>query len=165
MMASASKKRKKKSGGKATENEGNNESRLLPFAFDSGFLSGSHPPDFDDEMDGYDDEEENEWAHLAASVRMFSGSLVRSGLAEMEMASAREAALRAEYERRRVEYEAQMADMMLRTQLQIATFISENSRRRKRKRDQFLEQGLPSSDDDETWGLLMLGLLQCNLRF
>ncbi|KAK9268233.1 hypothetical protein L1049_010676 [Liquidambar formosana] len=122
----------------------------LKYAFDAGFLSGEHPPDTPATVDDGDDGdstippssdsdssnssgESKRLADLAAGLRVFSESLLRTELAELEMVKAREA-LRFEAEKRRVEAETEMTQMLLQTQLQIASFVSRKSPNRKRKR-------------------------------
>nr|DAD22614.1 TPA_asm: hypothetical protein HUJ06_024077 [Nelumbo nucifera] len=53
-------------------------------------------------------------------------------LAEMEMIKAREA-WRVEKERRLIESEAEMTQMLLETQLQVASFLLQKNQKRKRK--------------------------------
>lgn len=138
--------------GRAGHNRGasNNDFRLK-YAVDAGFLSGPHPDDtpnalaLDDEESGRappssDDSESCEsagesprLASLAASFRVFSESLLRMERAQLEMAKAREAS-RLESEKRRIESEAELTRMMRQTQLQIASFVLQQSPSRKRKR-------------------------------
>ncbi|KAL6332615.1 hypothetical protein AAG906_009935 [Vitis piasezkii] len=128
--------------------------KRLKYAFDAG-LSGAHPPDTPvTSCDSAD--ESKRLADLAASFRVFSESLARMELAEMEMLKAREA-FRLEAEKRRLESEAEMTQMLLQTQLQIASLVS-RSPSRKRKRG---EEDDPSISERE--GGLLLSLLQCNL--
>ncbi|KAF8414145.1 hypothetical protein HHK36_002144 [Tetracentron sinense] len=131
----------------------------LKYAFDGGFLSGAHPPDtpltvdVDDEDSSIPQSSESEssdsvgeskrFSDLAASIQVFSGSLLRMELAEIEMLKAREA-LRVEAERRRVELEDEMTQMFLSTQLQMASFLARESRNRKRKR---VEEEISSSSE------------------
>lgn len=128
----------------------------LRYAFDAGFLSAAHyspdhvsrgldlvdddddedsssPLSSDSETDDDSDGESTRWTDVAASFRVFSDSLLRMERAESEMAKAREA-LRLEAEKRRAESEAELTEMMLRTQLQIASFVSRRIPSRKRKR-------------------------------
>lgn len=127
------------------------DGRLLQYGFDAGFLSS--PPDSPDTMmevhvgkedaintSSSSDSEESDLASdstrladLTASLQIFSESLLRMELAEMEMLKAREA-LRIESARRRIESEAEMNRMLMQTQLQIASFLSQRSSNRKRKR-------------------------------
>lgn len=126
--------------------------RRLKYAFDAGFLSGTHPPPdtpvtLDSDVRGStiplgstsnssdSADESKRLADLAASFRVFTESLVRMELAEMEMLKAREA-FRLETEKRRLESEAEMTQMLLQTQLQIASLVSRGpSRKRKREED------------------------------
>ncbi|KAL6332214.1 hypothetical protein AAG906_001929 [Vitis piasezkii] len=123
--------------------------KRLKYAFDAGFLSGAHPPDTP----------VTRLADLAASFRVFSESLARMELAEMEMLKAREA-FRLEAEKRRLESEAEMTQMLLQTQLQIASLVS-RSPSRKRKRGEEDDPSISESQMQE--GGLLLSLLQCNL--
>ncbi|XP_010252531.1 PREDICTED: uncharacterized protein At4g22160 [Nelumbo nucifera] len=142
----------------------------LKHAFDAGFLSGSHPPDTPRTVDVHEEEdpiiraisdsessdsigESKWWADLAASVHVFTGSMLRMELAEMEMIKAREA-WRVEAERRLIESEAEMTQMLLETQLQVASFLSQKNRKRKRKR----------VEDEDRRDIWLLGLL-CNLNY
>lgn len=126
----------------------------LGYAFDAGFLSAAHyspdnvprgldlvdddddsnsPLSSDSETDDDSHGESTRWTDVAASFRVFSDSLLRMERAESEMAKAREA-LRLEAEKRRAESEAELTQMILRTQLQIASFVSRRIPSRKRKR-------------------------------
>ncbi|XP_059624474.1 uncharacterized protein At4g22160 [Cornus florida] len=160
--------------GRSEPNRGaRNDEKRLKYAFDAGFLSGANPSDTPNTVDADDgdsatlktsdsessdsDCDSKQLAGLAASFRVFSESMLRMELAEMEMIKAREA-LRYEAEKRRVESEAEMTRMLLQTQLQIASFLSRTCVNRKRKR---------SADDEtstsEREGAMLLSLLQCNL--
>ncbi|XP_077216639.1 uncharacterized protein At4g22160 [Tasmannia lanceolata] len=141
----------------------------LPYAFDSGFVSGARPSDtllpLDSESDSSGD---SCGAHLAETVRAFSEFLLRREMEEIERVKATEA-LRAESERRRSESETQITELILNTQLQIATCLSSKqsrNRKRKRVREEEDQDGEESpSAPDEMWDLLMLGFIQCNFRF
>ncbi|KAH7569434.1 hypothetical protein JRO89_XS06G0161400 [Xanthoceras sorbifolium] len=111
---------------------GDNENRLR-HAVDAGFLSGAREGEFSDSDSCDSDSESTRLADLSASFRVFSESLLRRELAEMEMMKSREA-LRCEAEKRRMESEAELTRMMVQTQLQIASFVAGKSRSRKRKR-------------------------------
>ncbi|XP_018829621.1 uncharacterized protein At4g22160-like [Juglans regia] len=164
--------------GRAGLNRGasNNDFRLK-YAVDAGFLSGPHPNDtpnalaLDDEESGRapssDDSESCEsagesprLASLAASFRVFSESLLRMERAQLEMAKAREAS-RLESEKRRIESEAELTRMMRQTQLQIASFVLQQSPSRKRKRVE--EDHSPLLSERE--GALLSSFIQCNLLF
>ncbi|KAA8515554.1 hypothetical protein F0562_018835 [Nyssa sinensis] len=147
-----------------------NDDNRLKYAFDAGFLSGSHPTDTVDADDGdsttpqSSDSEDSDsvgeskrLADLSTSLRLFSESMLRMELAEMEMIKAREA-LRHKAEKRRAELEAESTQMFLQTQLQIASFISQTSPNRKRKRS-----NEDNSSTSEREGAMLLSLLQCNL--
>ncbi|KAJ4703985.1 hypothetical protein OWV82_023812 [Melia azedarach] len=69
-------------------------------------------------------------------------------------------ALRCEAEKRRIESEAELTQMLAQTQLQIASFVAGKgmSQNRKRKRDE--EDELPPASQRES--ALLLTLLQCN---
>lgn len=132
---------------------GLNDDNRLRYAFDAGFLSsGAHPHDSpqatdldvgdSDDPPSSDSEPESSDASngmstrltgLAASLRVLSDSLLRTERAEAEMAKTREA-LRLQSERRRVESEAEMTQMLLQTELQIASLVSRRNPSRKRKR-------------------------------
>lgn len=153
------------------------DGRLLQYGFDAGFLSSPQPPDSPDTMmevhvgkedaintSSSSDSEESDLASdstrladLTASLQIFSESLLRMELAEMEMLKAREA-LRIESARRRIESEAEMNRMLMQTQLQIASFLSQRSSNRKRKR---LDTDDTTSSDRK--GSLLMSLLQSNL--
>ncbi|KAJ0018712.1 hypothetical protein Pint_09788 [Pistacia integerrima] len=72
-------------------------------------------------------------ADLSTTFRIFSESLLRKELDELEMMKSREA-LRCEAEKRRVETEAESTQMLAQTQLQIASFVAGMSSSSKRKR-------------------------------
>ncbi|CBI33001.3 unnamed protein product, partial [Vitis vinifera] len=153
--------------------------KRLKYAFDAGFLSGAHPPDTPVTVDSDNRDstiplgstsescdsadESKRLADLAASFRVFSESLARMELAEMEMLKAREA-FRLEAEKRRLESEAEMTQMLLQTQLQIASLVS-RSPSRKRKRG---EEDDPSISEREGGLLLSYCSATCSsdlLRF
>ncbi|XP_021294495.1 uncharacterized protein At4g22160 [Herrania umbratica] len=146
----------------------------LKYNFDAGFLSNARPSDTPnlDEEDSNDpsslDSDSCDWecqstplADLSASLRVFSDSMLRMELAGMEMVKAMEAS-RCEAEKRRMESEAELTRMMLRTQSQIASFIAGDNRKRKRVEED--EQPRDSSVRYRQ-GALLLSLLQCNLIF
>ncbi|CAK9146604.1 unnamed protein product [Ilex paraguariensis] len=150
-----------------------NDESPLKYAFDSGFLSGAHPPDAPNSIDADDgnssslhdsDSESSDsvthskrTADLAASFRVFSESMLRMELAELEMIKAMEAS-RIEAEKRRVGLDNELTQMMLQTQLQIASFLSRTCTNRKRKRSS--EDGFSSSGRE---GAMLLSSLLCNL--
>ncbi|XAR53814.1 hypothetical protein NMG60_11022502 [Bertholletia excelsa] len=151
-----------------------NEKRLR-YAFDGGFLSGDHPADSPEAVDGGSetrrspdsessdsDGESRGLADLAASFRVFSESVVRMELAELEMVKAREAS-RQEAENRRAELDSELTQMLLQTQLHIASYVAAASSTRKRKRS----DGHGDSESDSTMpdreGATLLSLLHCNL--
>lgn len=126
-------------------NARNNEGRQN-YAFDAGLLSGARPNVADRDGDDSDvqfssdsesssdsDGESTRLSGLAASFRVVSDSLLRMEQTELEMAKAREA-LRLKAEKQRVELEAELTQMLLQTQLQVASLVSRQSPRRKRKR-------------------------------
>ncbi|CAH8275754.1 unnamed protein product [Arabidopsis lyrata] len=103
---------------------------------------------------------------LSAIIRVLSDSLLRTELAEMEMIKAREAA-RLEAEKRRLEMEVDLTQMVLQTHLQATTSLLVGEHKispaqRKRKRSDVEE--LESSTTREK-SLALLGLLQLNLIF
>ncbi|KAF3451769.1 hypothetical protein FNV43_RR07865 [Rhamnella rubrinervis] len=100
---------------------------------DDGDEDSSSPLSSDSETDDGSDGKSARWADVAASFRVFSDSLLRMERAESEMAKAREA-LRLEAEKRRAESEAELTQMMLRTQFQIASLVSRRIPSQKRKR-------------------------------
>lgn len=80
---------------------------------------------------------------LSAIIRVLSDSLLRTELAEMEMIKAREAA-RWEAEKRRLEMEVELTQMVLQTHLQVTSslLVGEHKispARRKRKRSEVEE--------------------------
>ncbi|KAL4563001.1 hypothetical protein LXL04_027032 [Taraxacum kok-saghyz] len=70
---------------------------------------------------------------LAASLRHFAEGMMRREAAELEMMKAREAA-RIAAENRRLERETELTEMLLKTQLQITSFLCSGTSDRKRKR-------------------------------
>ncbi|TXG46927.1 hypothetical protein EZV62_026221 [Acer yangbiense] len=116
---------------------GNNENRQK-HAVDAGFPSSAAREEEFSDSDSCDSVSESSssstrLADLSASFRVFSESLLRRELAEMEMMKSREA-LRCEAEKRRMETEAELTQMLVQTQLQIASFVAGKSTSRKRKR-------------------------------
>ncbi|KAI3928555.1 hypothetical protein MKW98_024156 [Papaver atlanticum] len=103
--------------------------------------------------------ESNRLADLSASFKMISSSLMKMKLADIEMIKAREIS-RIESEKRSVEVEANLTQMLVNTQLEIASFLSRTIQKRKRKR-----VGNDDSSISERQSLLLLGLLQCNMFF
>ncbi|KAL6179938.1 hypothetical protein ACLB2K_046609 [Fragaria x ananassa] len=106
---------------------------------------------------------------LAASFRIVSESLLRMEQTELEMAKAREA-LRLKAEKRRLDSEAELTEMLLQTQLQIASLVSrekDHHRSRKRKRAEEEEENDSSSSSavSKREGGLALSLLQCSMLF
>ncbi|KAI5330834.1 PREDICTED: At4g22160 [Prunus dulcis] len=160
-------------------NARNNEGRQN-YAFDAGLLSGARPnvADRDDEdsdvqfssdseSSSDSDGESTRLSGLAASFRVVSDSLLRMEQTELEMAKAREG-LRLKAEKQRVELEAELTQMLLQTQLQVASLVSQQSPRRKRKRVEDADESLlpsPSSSISQREGALVLSLVQCNLLF
>lgn len=153
-----------------------NDENRLKYAFDAGFSSGGgHPhdspqtPDFDaggsDDPPSSDPESSNgkstSLTGLTASLRVLSDSLMRMERAEVEMAKTREA-LRLQSETRRLELEAEMTQMLLRTELQIASLVSRRNPSRKRKR---VEEDQTTSQLSQREGSLLVSLIQCNLLF
>lgn len=123
----------------------------LNHAFDAGLFSGpSHRDNTKDEDDLLNYESDGDSTSLttglSASLRFFSESMMRIEQAESEMVKRRED-LRLKAEKRRIESEAELTQMLLRTQLQIASFASRQSQIKKRKRDD-------SGEVDETASLL-----------
>lgn len=134
-----------------------NGRNLLRYA---GFFAGVNPPDATNSVDvgdgdsataqGSDDSgssdsvgDSNRMADLAACLRVFSESMLRMELAELELIKARET-YRLEAEKRRFESEAELTQTMMQTQLQIAKFLSRSCTDRKRKR---------SDEDDSSTSL------------
>jgi hypothetical protein len=114
------------------------EENRLKHACDAGMVTGEVPSDSEDSnnplsSDSVSSESPPRLADLAASFRVFSESMARMDLAEMEMIKAREAS-RLEAEKRRMELEAELTRMMLQTQLQIASIVAGKGTSRKRKR-------------------------------
>ncbi|CAL5408293.1 unnamed protein product [Camellia sinensis] len=151
------------------------DNKRLKYAFDAGFLSGAHPsdtPDTDDDGDSVtrrssdsessDSDTDSEGLNdLAASFQLFSESMLRMELAELEMAKAREAS-RLEAEKRRAQLESELTQMLLHTQLQIASYISQPSPTSSRKRKRSDEDNSSISSEREG-GAMLVSLLQCNL--
>ncbi|KAI3988066.1 hypothetical protein MKX01_011855 [Papaver californicum] len=90
---------------------------------------------------------------------MISSSLMKMKLANIEMIKAREIS-RIESEKRGVESEANLTQMLVNTQLEIASFLSRTIQKRKRKRVENDDSSI-----SERQSLLLLGLLQCNMFF
>lgn len=142
-----------------------NEEFSLNYAFDAGFIPGPHPPDSPNNRDYSEFSQSSDSASsgskrtsdLAASLRVFSEAMLRMEMAELEMVKAREAS-RLAAENRRLETEAELTQLILKTQLQIASVITRTWTSRKRKR---------SDEDDSSAsqreGAMLLSLLQCNL--
>ncbi|KAL9287698.1 hypothetical protein AtEden1_Chr4g0298891 [Arabidopsis thaliana] len=104
-------------------------------------------------------------AGVSAMIRVLSDSLLRTELAEMEMIKAREAA-RLEAEKRRLEMEVDLTQMVLQTHLQAMSSLPIGEHKiyqaqRKRKRSDVEE--LESSTREKS--IALLGLLQLNLIF
>lgn len=150
-----------------------NSAGRLNHAVDTGLLSAVHPnvvdrddedshatlsSDSDRDSSSDSDGESTRVSGLAASFRVVSESIQRMEQAELEMAKAREA-LRLKAEKQRVELETELTQMLLQTQLQIASLVSQRQSRPSRKRKR-VEEDEPSSE-----GALGLSLLQCNLLF
>ncbi|XP_030552992.1 uncharacterized protein At4g22160 [Rhodamnia argentea] len=137
----------------------------LKNAVDAGLFSGAHTPSEDPGGDSASSDAAGEsprWTGVATSFRLFSESMLRMELAEVEMAKAREA-LRLEAERRRAELEGEMTRMLLQTQLQIATVVAGKSQSGGRKRKRAEDEDRASASTRE--GALLLSLLHCNLLF
>lgn len=137
----------------------------LKHACDAGVLSSADTPetiDLDDGRlgSGSDSCESTDnsapLADLSAGLRVFSDWILRMQLSETEMIKAMEAS-RCEAEKRRAESEAECTRMLQRTQLQIASFVAGESKKRKRTE----EDGLRGSSKRR--GALLLSLLQCDL--
>ncbi|EOA19075.1 hypothetical protein CARUB_v10007741mg [Capsella rubella] len=119
-----------------------------------GDLSGTHSSDSVTESNssldsGTESNMSSDSTGLAAIIRVLSDSMLRRELAEMEMIKAREAA-RLEAEKRRLEMEVELTQMVLQTHLQAAAslLVGEQKRppaRRKRKRSEGAEEHEPSS--------------------
>lgn len=142
------------------------EENRLKHACDAGMVTGEVPSDSEDSnnplsSDSVSSESPPRLADLAASFRVFSESMARMDLAEMEMIKAREAS-RLEAEKRRMELEAELTRMMLQTQLQIASIVTGKGTSRKRKRVGEEEGEMPILSRE---GALLLSLLQCNFFF
>lgn len=88
-----------------------------------------------------------------------SESLLRMERAELEMVKAREAS-RLAAEKRRAELEIELTQVMVRTQLQIAScVVSRTGLSRKRKRSDEVDDSSNSARERA----MLLSLLQCNL--
>ncbi|XP_062088276.1 uncharacterized protein At4g22160 [Humulus lupulus] len=99
---------------------------------------------------------------LSASLRVLSDLLLRMERAEAELNKTREA-LRLHAENRRIELEAELTQMLLRTELQIASFISRPISVSSRKRKRIEEETTPQVSQRD--GALLFTLLQFNLLF
>ncbi|GKV01957.1 hypothetical protein SLEP1_g14461 [Rubroshorea leprosula] len=142
----------------------------LKYSCDAGMLSCVHPPEavnLDNEdsngplSSDYDScdstDDSTPLAKLSAGVRVFSDWLLTTKLSETEMIKAMEAS-RWEAEKLRAESEVEATRMLLRTQSQIASFVSATeSRKRKRVEED------ESRDSSKRRGALLLSLLQCDL--
>lgn len=113
----------------------------------------------DDEGWSSDSSGMSRWS-LAASIRDFAESMMRREVAELEMMKAREAA-RIEEENRRLERETELTEMLLKTQLQITSFLCSRTSDRKRRRSEEDDGDSPVSVQRE--GAMLLSLLQFNL--
>lgn len=113
----------------------------------------------DDEGWSSDSSGMSRWS-LAASIRDFAESMMRREVAELEMMKAREAA-RIEAENRRLERETELTEMLLKTQLQITSFLCSRTTDRKRRRSEEDDGDSPVSVQRE--GAMLLSLLQFNL--
>ncbi|KAL3820758.1 hypothetical protein ACJIZ3_006663 [Penstemon smallii] len=125
--------------------ERNHRSSPLTYTFNGQHLPTSPPDDetpYTSESNSQTSEtgqsSDSEYSHpskksdLPASLRIIGESMLRIELAELEMMKKRETA-RLEAEKLRAEIEDKMTQMILQTQLQIASFVSQNSSTRKRK--------------------------------
>lgn len=130
----------------AQNRTGSNDENRLKYTCDAGFISNTPNLDEEDSNDplgfdsnNYDSEYDSaQLTDLSASLRVFSDSMLRMELAGMEMIKAMEVS-RCEAEKRRVESEAELTRMMLRTQSQIASYIAGDGENRKRKRKRVAE--------------------------
>ncbi|WCJ20146.1 hypothetical protein M5689_002400 [Euphorbia peplus] len=143
----------------------------LKFSSDAGILSDERTAN---NHDG-DSEDSNELTSsgsrrsdsppmdcVGASLRLFADSLVRMEQAETEMMRVRET-LRCEAEKRRMEMESELTQMMLATELQIASIVAGKGLSRRRKR-------IEENNEDESaisWRkrALLRCLLHCNFSF
>lgn len=156
----------------AQNRTGSNDENRLKYTCDAGFISNTPNLDEEDSNDplcfdsnNYDSEYDSaQLTDLSASLRVFSDSMLRMELAGMEMIKAMEAS-RCEAEKRRVESEAELTRMMLRTQSQIASYIAGDGENRKRKRKRVAEDEPGDDSVSLRQGALLLSLLQCNLIF
>ncbi|KAI3992714.1 hypothetical protein MKX01_021675 [Papaver californicum] len=103
--------------------------------------------------------ESNRLADLSASFRMISSSLMKMKLDDIEMIKARDIS-RIESEKRGVESEANLTQMLVNSQLEITSFLSRTIHKRKRKRVENDDSSI-----SERQSLLLLGLLQWNMFF
>ncbi|KAL9392849.1 hypothetical protein Peur_016769 [Populus x canadensis] len=142
------------------------EENRLKHACDAGMVSGEIPSDSEDSnnppsSDSVSSVSPPRLADLAANFRVFSETMARMDLAEMEMIKAREAS-GLEAEKRRMELEAELTRMMLQTRLRIASIVAGKGMGSKRKRAGEEEEEMPISSRE---GALLLNLLQCNNFF
>ncbi|XP_026422977.1 uncharacterized protein LOC113318912 [Papaver somniferum] len=148
----------------------------LSYTSEGGSLLGAHPLDTlptivvdggarqflltsQDSDKTHSTNESNRLADLSASFRMISSSLMMMKLADIEMIKAREIS-RIESEKRSIEVEANLTQMLVNTQLEIASFLSRTIQKRKRKRVENDDSSI-----SERQSLLLLMLLQCNMFF
>ncbi|KVI09394.1 hypothetical protein Ccrd_012227 [Cynara cardunculus var. scolymus] len=117
------------------DGDGDRQSRLKQ-AIDGGFIS-------DDE--GWSSESsDTSRRSLAASFRDFAESMMRREVADLEMMKVREAA-RIEAENRRLERENELMEMILKTQLEITSFLCSRTGDRKRRRSEIDDGDSPES--------------------
>lgn len=128
-----------------------NDENRLKYGFDAGFLSRVAPqaPDLDggnsnvppgsDSETEVSDGESTRLTGLTASLRVLSDSLLRTERTEAELVKTREA-LRLQAEKRRLESEAELTQMLLKTELQIASLVSRRSNVPSRKRKRVEEE-------------------------
>ncbi|KAI7746810.1 hypothetical protein M8C21_007717 [Ambrosia artemisiifolia] len=95
---------------------------------------------------------------VAASLRDLAECVIRRQALELEMMKTREA-VRIEAENRRLVRETELTEMMLKTQLQLTSFICSQACDRKRKRG---EDGSDSLVSAERKGAMLLSLLHFN---
>ncbi|KAI3680490.1 hypothetical protein L6452_35261 [Arctium lappa] len=134
--------------------DGDRHSRLKQAIDGGGFIS-------DDE--GWSSESSGRSRRsVAASLRDFAESMMRREVAELEMMKVREAA-RIESENRRLERETELTEMILKTQLEITSFLCSGTGDRKRKRREEDDGESPEYIPREA--AVLLSLLQFNLGF
>lgn len=104
-------------------------SNPLCYTFNGQFLPNKPPDDDVTESSSDSDRHSATTTTVAASFQLLVNSVLRMELMELEMMKNRETA-RLEAQSRQSELEHELTRMMLQTQSHIASFVSQNSRKR-----------------------------------